>query len=35
MSEECGAAASKDQNECAEQFSEEFVTVFHNALSLS
>ena len=35
MSEECSAAASEYQNECAEQFGEEFVTRFHNFLKFN
>jgi hypothetical protein len=32
MSKESSTATSKDQNERAEQFGEEFVTNFHNVL---
>ena len=35
MSEEGGTAAAENQNECAEQFGEEFVTCFHNVLNFS
>ena len=35
MSEESSSATSEDQNECTEQFGEEFVTCFHNSLNFS
>jgi hypothetical protein len=30
-----GTATAKHQNECAEQFGEEFVTCFHNVLNFN